>query len=158
YLQDDSMSMLRMPDCWRLIMRLDAAEKEEQFDDPVLIRKRLAKFLPRQAEVLTIDAHDSYSASLRQASTWQCGRVALAGDAAHVTNTRGGMNMNCGIHDAWCLSRHLVHGFRTDSIESELMHYAASRREIVRTMLVPRTDSNVVSGRERVARMVDICG
>ena len=42
-----------------------------------------------------------YGVAKRVATRYRDGRVLLAGDSAHVTNTRGGMNMNCGMHDAY---------------------------------------------------------
>ena len=44
---------------------------------------------------------DIYGVAKRVAARYCEGRIVLAGDSAHVTNTRGGMNMNCGIHDAF---------------------------------------------------------
>ena len=72
-----------------------------------------------------------------------------------VTNTRGGMNMNCGIHDAWVLAQSLV---ADAPVEPALARYAEERRRVAIEQLVPRTDRNVSAGRGRVAEMADIAG
>jgi 2-polyprenyl-6-methoxyphenol hydroxylase-like FAD-dependent oxidoreductase len=48
---------------------------------------------------------------------YHVGRACLAGDSAHVTNTRGGMNMNCGIHDAFGIARAIVAALAQDRPE-----------------------------------------
>jgi hypothetical protein len=87
------------------------------------------------------------------ATAYRAGRVLLAGDAAHLTNTRGGMNMNAGIHDAMTLAAtlDLVLGGEPDRL---LQDWADARLAVVRDALLPRTDSRVAGNPvEEVARM-----
>lgn len=156
YSKDASMSLLRMSDCWRMIMRIGPDEADAQFSDKSLIRERIAQFLPCVASKLSIDAFDSYGSSLRIADWYRSGRLVLAGDSAHVTNTRGGMNMNCGLHDAWSLAHHVIQGLRSGHLDEQIDEYAVSRHRVASEKLVPRTDANVEVGRNIVERMSEI--
>ena len=51
-----------------------------------------------------------YRVHERVAEHFACGRIMLAGDAAHLNNPLGGMGMNGGIHDAINLSEKLSYG------------------------------------------------
>jgi 2-polyprenyl-6-methoxyphenol hydroxylase-like FAD-dependent oxidoreductase len=137
---DASCSLLRMPGLWRIIFRIPGEESDEQALDDATIRARLARFLPEGAADLPIASSDIYRVSRRVASAYGEGRVLIAGDAAHVTNTRGGMNMNCGIHDAMAAADAIVEG-KTEVLE----RYRIGRRLVATDMLIPRTD-RVVSG------------
>ena len=151
---DASMSLLQMPDCWRIILRVGADEPDESVSTPEAIRARIARFLPATADrPLDWFYFDIYGSSKRVASTYAKGLTALAGDAAHLTNTRGGMNMNCGIHDAWLLAQRLL---GTDPPRAALARYAAERRAVAVEQLIPRTDRNVTAGRGRVAEMAAV--
>jgi 2-polyprenyl-6-methoxyphenol hydroxylase-like FAD-dependent oxidoreductase len=70
--------------------------------------------------------------------------VLLAGDSAHVTNTRGGMNMNCGMHDAFALARAIIeaNGSGTAFVDDA----SDERHRVATQMLIPRTDRNVAGG------------
>jgi 3-(3-hydroxy-phenyl)propionate hydroxylase len=50
----------------------------------------------------------AYRVHERVADRYVVGRVALAGDAAHVNNPLGGMGMNGGLHDAFNLAEKLI--------------------------------------------------
>ena len=58
------------------------------------------------------------------------------------TNTRGGMNMNCGLHDAWTLAE----AFRAEARDTALDAWAQARRSVAVDELVPRTDRSVGGG------------
>jgi 2-polyprenyl-6-methoxyphenol hydroxylase-like FAD-dependent oxidoreductase len=138
----ESCSLLRMPGLWRIIFRVPATETDEQALDPATIRARLARFLPEGAADLPIASADIYRVSRRVAASYGAGRVLLAGDAAHITNTRGGMNMNCGIHDAMEAAAAIA-----DGSMAALDRYRAGRRAVATDMLIPRTDRTVSGGR-----------
>ena len=154
YLHDSqsSVSLLRMPGLWRLIFRIapdmpDAAAMEEGH-----ARSRIARFMPDIAD-MPIASRDVYGVRKAMAVGYRAGRVLLAGDAAHLTNTRGGMNMNAGVQDAMTLAATLrrVLGGADDAL---LDRWAAARLAAVREALLPRSDSRVAAepGAE-VARM-----
>jgi 2-polyprenyl-6-methoxyphenol hydroxylase-like FAD-dependent oxidoreductase len=153
YLHDSggSLSLLRMPEVWRLIFRIppemtDAAALEDDH-----ARARIARFLPALRD-LPISGRDVYGVKRAMALSYRAGRVLLAGDAAHLTNTRGGMNMNAGIHDAVTLAatlRAVLDGGPDPLLDA----WAAARLGVVRDALLPRTEARVASPAEEVARM-----
>ncbi len=147
YLHADSgsCSLLRMPSNWRLIFRIPPEMSDDAAMDDTHARARIAAFLPSLRD-MPIEGRDVYGVKRAMAVSYRAGRVMLAGDAAHLTNTRGGMNMNAGIHDAMTLAAALAQG------DAALDHWAAARLRVVREALLPRTDARV-SGGDEVARM-----
>jgi len=99
-----------------------------------------------------IAGRDVYGVKRAMALRYRAGRVLLAGDAAHLTNTRGGMNMNAGIHDAVTLAATL-RAVLDGGPDSLLDAWAGARLGVVRDALLPRTDARVASPGEEVARM-----
>jgi 2-polyprenyl-6-methoxyphenol hydroxylase-like FAD-dependent oxidoreductase len=153
YLSDaaGSLSLLRMPSVWRLIFRIppgmdDAAAMEEAY-----ARGRVARFLPALRD-LPIIGRDVYGVRRAMAVAYRAGCVLLAGDAAHLTNTRGGMNMNAGIHDAVTLAATLDAVFHGGD-DRLLDAWAAARLGVVRDALLPRTDARLGAPGDEVARM-----
>ena len=132
-----SVSFLHMPECWRIILRVPGDVDASEAMDPAWIADRFAALVPGMP-MPTITGVDMYGASRRVADRFRVGRVVLMGDAAHVTSTRGGMNMNCGIHDAWTVARALAAG--------EVEAAVAERERVAREMLIPRTDRQVTGG------------
>lgn len=136
-----SCSVLGLPDHWRVILRVP-----HQAD--VSVEALLHKALPTLAGRIEVrDAH-TYRTSRRVIDNYKVGRVLFAGDAAHLTSTAGGMNMNCGIHDAVELATALIRG-------SALLDEAARRRRnVVTDHVIPRSEARV-SGVDGQAGSVD---
>lgn len=155
YLQHgaDSISLLAMPEVWRVIIRLPMSIDDEQALDPAFIQPLLRNFLPLKSD-LPIASTDIYRVSQRIAARYRSGRVLLAGDSAHVTNTRGGMNMNCGLHDAHGLGHALADAVQGN--DGALDRYAASRRAVAAEELIPRTDNAVNTGPGRLDELAAI--
>ncbi len=152
YDAEGSCSLLRMPKVWRLIFRVPPEMSDGTAMGEAHARARVARFLPGLAD-LPISGRDVYGVRKAMALAYRAGRVLLAGDAAHLTNTRGGMNMNAGIHDAMTLAATLerVLGGGADAL---LDHWAAARLATVRGALLPRTDARVAADPSgEVARM-----
>jgi 2-polyprenyl-6-methoxyphenol hydroxylase-like FAD-dependent oxidoreductase len=150
YLYDASAScsLLRMPEVWRLIFRIPPEMSDSAAMAEDHARARIARFLPALGD-LPISGRDVYGVKRAMALSYRAGRVLLAGDAAHLTNTRGGMNMNAGIHDAMTLAASFANGS-----DAALDQWAATRLRVVREALLPRTDSRVAADPgDEVARM-----
>jgi 2-polyprenyl-6-methoxyphenol hydroxylase-like FAD-dependent oxidoreductase len=153
YSGDRSVSLLAGRDLWRIVIRIPGAITDAQALDDDFAAAQVRAFLPIGDSMLPVAYKDVYGASRRVASTYRIGRVALAGDAAHLTNTRGGMNMNCGIHDAYVLADAIRACLAGADAEDELARYARERRKIATDQLIPRSDHNVTAGRERLDEM-----
>ncbi len=95
-----SYSVLGMPDHWRFIFRIPRGTDRDGVLAPDAVRARIEHALPGPAgrAVRIADAH-TYRLARFLLPRYRAGRV-LAGDAAHLTSTAGGLNMNCGLHDA----------------------------------------------------------
>lgn len=138
-----SCSVLGLPDHWRVILRLPHTVDPEN----VPVERLLHKALPTLADRIEVrDAH-TYRTSRRVLDSYRHGRVLFAGDAAHLTSTAGGMNMNCGIHDAVDLATSLVKALSTkvngDLDEALLDEAAARRRSVVTDHVIPRSEARV---------------
>ncbi|MGG5812432.1 FAD-dependent oxidoreductase [Falsiroseomonas sp. CW058] len=154
YLHDaaGSCSLLRMPEVWRLIFRIPPEMPDEAAMEEDHARARIARFLPGLRD-MPVAGRDVYGVKRAMAVAYRAGRVLLAGDAAHLTNTRGGMNMNAGVHDAMTLAATLGAVLRGAS-DALLDAWAAARLHVVREALLPRTDARVAaSPGDEVARM-----
>ncbi len=66
--------------------------------------------LPIPMEVTKLRRASQFKISVRQAETYQMGRVFLAGDAAHCHSPAGGRGMNLGIADAAELAKRIADG------------------------------------------------
>ena len=153
YSEHDSVSLLEQPDCWRVVFRVPGEMSDADALAPARIAERIAAFLPHFDHFYA----DVYGTSCRLATNYRAGRVVLAGDAAHITNTRGGMNMNCGIHDAWELARGIVAIRDGADARQTLGDYADRRRSVALDQLIPRTDRNIsVAGPQRLRELAAI--
>lgn len=147
-----SISFLRMPDCWRIILRVpDSVEDATAMRDDWL-GERLAEVLPSWTRLPSIADRDVYGVSRRVASRYAVGSAFLAGDCAHVTNTRGGMNMNCGMHDAFALAGAMAAALRGGD-PAGVARASDERRRVAEEMLIPRTDRAVAGGDAWLAKI-----
>jgi 2-polyprenyl-6-methoxyphenol hydroxylase-like FAD-dependent oxidoreductase len=151
YRGPESVSLLRMPDGWRVVFRLPAGTPDDVALHGDRIAADLGRFLPGLPGGLPVASADVYEVSQGVAAGYRAGRVLLAGDAAHLTNTRGGMNMNCGLHDAAALGGALLAAARGDG--EALDAYARERRRVAVEALVPRTDRTVSGGADWLAEV-----
>ncbi len=100
---------------------------------------------------------DHYPIRQRRVETHCLGRLLLVGDAAHVTNTRGGLNMNFGLLEGWALAEALSswwHSFQkpTSGFHENLngvnpvRAWADCWQQRTANVLLPRTDCMRGSG------------
>lgn len=139
-----SVSFLRMTGNWRIILRVPQDTPEAKATDEGWLLSRLRAVLPDWPALPRVTGRDVYGASRRVASSFRRGRAYLVGDAAHVTSTRGGMNMNCGIHDAVAMAAAIVGALAGDRDAPDWA--ADARHRIATEKLLPRTDRSVSGG------------
>jgi len=143
--RERSVSFLRMADCWRIILRVPKDVDDEQALAPDWILARLQEVMPNCQRLPTVLMKDIYGVAKRVAARYREGRIVLVGDSAHVTNTRGGMNMNCGIHDAFAIAHAIIAELRGEG-PAVVEATAVERRRVATQLLIPRTDRNVAGG------------
>lgn len=150
--ENDSCSLLKMPDCWRIILRIPTAVGDRTALDASWYGPIIKSFLPVDDALIAATSADVFAASKRVAAANQVGRTFLMGDAVHLTNTRGGMNMNCGIHDAFALCNALAACYQGRADEQLLSECARERLQIASRELLARTDARVMSIDEWLAK------
>ena len=85
----------------------------------------------------------------RIVNQYRCGRVALAGDAAHLNSPSGGMGLNGGIHDAFELALALSDILHKGVSEKRLDLYDRRRRPVARDQIIAQADRNRARMREK---------
>ena len=96
---EGNFSLLRVPGKWRSGIRPKPGRSPEESLTDAAIQDHFNSVVPR-AEAYDVQARGMYRVHQRVTTKFCLGRVALAGDAAHLNSPNGGMGMNCGIHDA----------------------------------------------------------
>lgn len=138
----ESVSVLRMADHVRVIVRIGS---DADTDD-------LGKAAERIAVRVT-----GVQPSVRSWSPYRSRRMLIeanlvdntifVGDSAHVTTTRGGMNMNAGIHDAAVIASALARD------PGRVAGAAAARLAVARDILLPRTHETLDDPMARLQRV-----
>ena len=141
----ESCSLLKMPDCWRIILRIPSEVPDQTALSPDWYGREIRRFLPMNDDAISCSSADIFTVSRHVAETNRAGRTFLIGDAAHLTNTRGGMNMNCGMHDAYAIGRAIAHACKEDNADQALAECAQERLRIAQEELVSRTESRLSS-------------
>lgn len=124
--QTESVSVLRMVDHIRVIVRAAGATA-----DILATASRTATRVTGVAPV--VREWSPYRSRRMLISANLVGNLIFVGDSAHLTTTRGGMNMNAGIHDAAVIAAALARD------DSSVVDAAARRLAVARDMLLPRT-------------------
>lgn len=134
--------LLQTRDLWRVL--IPVAENA----DPALIlsddwiEAKLQGIAPHEGRYPVVH-RTIYRVHQRVAERYRVGRVAIAGDAAHINNPLGGMGMNGGIHDAVNLAEKLIAVFRDGAdMDALLDHYSAQRRAIAEEYVQTHTHQN----------------
>ena len=144
--------LIRTVNVWRALFPVNAELTDEHVTSPQLAEKLLQGAAKRDVpyEVLHRTA---YRVHERVASTYVSGRLAIAGDAAHVNNPLGGMGLNGGIHDAYNLASTLVEIFRGAPLDL-LGRYERQRRKVALDVVQQTTLRNraILNTRDPAAR------
>ncbi len=117
------------PGLWRTVFPTDPAARDEDLTSDEGVQARLQKFFPSEAPYEVVH-RNLYVTHQRVAARFRAGRVALAGDAAHVNNPIGGMGLNGGIQDACNLAEKLVRILKNGAPDTLLDVYERQRRTV----------------------------
>lgn len=146
------LSMIRTPDIWRIAMTTPLEGVDISSDDKGSISEPsqdfldaidlLLKLLPGVSLAdLELKQYEVYRSHQRIAREFSVKRIALAGDAAHLTTTNGGMGLNSGVQDAAALVKALVAAILQNS-DQPISLYAKERKEFCTNFLQPTTTTN----------------
>lgn len=137
---DDGVSTLRMARNTRLIVR--TTNQDDHFRR---LSEAVANATPWTIDEIPIDRIDCYRLSRGVADRYLSGRgpIVILGDAAHVTSTAGGLNMNCGIHDAFALMPVLADWLTGDGDLDSVAKLAEIRRDYLVREVIPRSERRV---------------
>jgi 2-polyprenyl-6-methoxyphenol hydroxylase-like FAD-dependent oxidoreductase len=136
---DGSFSLLRVPGKWRSGIRPKPGRSPEESLTDAALQDHFNAIVPR-AESYDVQARGMYRVHQRVTTQFCVGRVALAGDAAHLNSPNGGMGMNCGIHDAVNLADKLNQMWHSGDQLLDL--YDRQRRPIATTYVNEHADKN----------------
>lgn len=156
-------SLIRTPDVWRAALSTGTRVEETFADGGSGVHPDFragVDLLLRgcaDADGLELSQHQMYRSHQRLADTFRRGRVLLAGDAAHLSSTTGGMGLNSGIHDAVAIAVALAEG----DPETSVNECVDRRRRVAERFVQPTTTQNrnaadaldVASRRERLEQL-----
>jgi 3-(3-hydroxy-phenyl)propionate hydroxylase len=146
--QGGNFSLLRVPGRWRVsIYPREDIPVDEQMSDAA-IQASLQEIVPRPAPYEVLEKR-AYRVHQRIVPRYAVGRVALAGDAAHLNSPAGGMGLNGGIHDAFALSEALADILLRGDALSRLDRYDALRRPVAAEQILAQSDANRARMREK---------
>lgn len=132
-------SLLRLRDYWRVSLYPGVEDlSEAAVDDRV--RDWLDYIHPAARDAKLLDV-SPYRVHERCVDRFRVGRIALAGDAAHLNPPSGGMGMNGGIHDALNLAAKLIDVIG-GADESLLDRYDRQRRHVASNVVIPQASAN----------------
>ncbi|MBI5114372.1 MAG: FAD-dependent monooxygenase [Rhodovulum sp.] len=146
--QGGNFSLLKVPGRWRVsIYPREDLTPEEQLAD-ALIQASMNDIVPRR-EPWELGEMRAYRVHQRIVPAYCRGRVALAGDAAHLNSPSGGMGLNGGLHDAFELAGALVDMLRRGAPIERLSLYDRRRRPVARDQIIAQADRNRARMREK---------
>jgi 3-(3-hydroxy-phenyl)propionate hydroxylase len=142
-----NFSLLKVPGRWRVSLYPREDEPIEAQLRPEAIEAALQLIVPR-AEPYPVLEQRPYRVHQRIVPSYVVGRVALAGDAAHLNSPAGGMGLNGGLHDAFELAEHLDAVLNGAGLD-HLLRYDRRRRPIAADQILVQADRNRARMREK---------
>jgi 3-(3-hydroxy-phenyl)propionate hydroxylase len=139
--------LLRVPGLWRVLVPAPENSDRDALLSDESLQEVLQRVVPRD-EDYTIAHRSLYHVHQKVAKTFRCGRVLLAGDAAHINNPLGGMGMNGGMQDAFNLVDKLA-DIWAGGDERQLDRYDRQRRTVAVEAVQQQTHRNQQVIRER---------
>ncbi len=146
--ENGNFSLLRVPGRWRVsIYPREDMDIEEQLTENS-VEGQLQTIVARPETYEVIEKRP-YRVHKRIVPHYYRGRVALAGDAAHVNSPAGGMGLNGGIHDAFEIAAAL-HDIRGGApVDARLDLYERRRRPVALEQIIAQADANRARMREK---------
>lgn len=135
-----NFSLLKVPGRWRVSIYPREDLSVEQQLEPEAIQRSLQEIVARDTEYEVRESR-AYRIHQRIAPTYVKGRLALAGDAAHLNSPAGGMGLNGGLHDAFELSETLAAILDGASLDL-LDRYDRRRRPIAADQILAQAGQN----------------
>ena len=149
--------LLRMPDLWQIAVPLPDDESDAAALDGRAVNARLARFLPIGAATLPLVTRKVRPVRRQVAVAYAAGRVLFAGDAAHLVQTRSGLNLNCGLHDAMRAAEALAASLHRPQVAGEVLErYARERRLVATAQLLPCADRAAPGDAAWAAALADV--
>jgi 2-polyprenyl-6-methoxyphenol hydroxylase-like FAD-dependent oxidoreductase len=143
-----NFSLMRVPGRWRMsIYPREDVSIEEQITEKA-IQAEMQNILPQPREYEVMDRRP-YRIHKRIVAQYHRGRIALAGDAAHINSPSGGMGLNGGVHDAFELAAAMTDIRNGASAEQRLDLYERRRRPVALEQILEQADANRARMREK---------
>ncbi|HET9029795.1 MAG TPA: FAD-dependent monooxygenase [Candidatus Aquilonibacter sp.] len=128
------------PKTWRVICSVGKDGTDEEILSPDAHRARLDDVFGESVKTTTIWS-SLFKIHRRHAQRFTVGRVALAGDAAHLNSPAGGQGMNAGIQDAANLAWKIAYALADpENADTLFDSYDIERREMVTDTVERYTD------------------
>ena len=129
------------PGLWRAVFPTDMSLTDEEVMSDNSIQTRMQKFFPKNGDYEIVH-RNVYTINQRVASKFHIGKILLAGDAAHLNNSIGGMGLNGGIHDAINAADKIIQISRGEADDSALSIYDVQRRTTTHEFTQAQTIAN----------------
>jgi 2-polyprenyl-6-methoxyphenol hydroxylase-like FAD-dependent oxidoreductase len=143
-----NFSLLRVPGRWRVsIYPREDMPIEAQITDEA-IAASMQEIVAHRAGYDVMEKRP-YRVHKRIAPHYHRGRVALAGDAAHLNSPSGGMGLNGGLHDAFELVAALRDVRAGAPLAGCLDRYERRRRPVALEQIIAQADANRARMREK---------
>lgn len=143
-----NFSLLKVPGRWRVSIYPREDRSVEAQMTPEAIEAALQEIVPSPTPYEVMELRP-YRVHQRIVPCYRAGRVALAGDAAHLNSPSGGMGLNGGIHDAFALAEAVEAILRQGAGLEALDRYDRSRRPVAAEQILAQADRNRARMRER---------
>jgi 2-polyprenyl-6-methoxyphenol hydroxylase-like FAD-dependent oxidoreductase len=143
-----TFSLLRLPGLWRCSLYAEKDQSIEEALQPDNIEAKLQRIVATDT-VYDVGEIRPYRIHQRILDDYRVGRIIFVGDAAHLNSPSGGMGMNGGIHDAWCLSEKLAPVWKGDEAIERIDHYTRQRQPIAKEQILVQAHKNRTRMQER---------
>lgn len=131
--------LLCNPAGWRVLLPVQPDVPDEAATDTTALRERLRAIAGRDVPFEHVSL---YRVHRRVADRFREGRVMIVGDAAHINNPLGGMGMNSGIQDGYCVAHRLADLLTGRGDEAALDACVTWRRAVAQEYVGAETDRN----------------